>query len=113
MYARVKSRFLAKLERIERTFSAPGDISPGDISPTYILYSFMLNFRHSSKQNWARGYFESQVNALRARDKGGNRIDLQIIGNRKIIRSSIFNKIKVNSPSFLQILRKHFSVKGR
>lgn len=72
----------------------------------------MLNFRHTSKQNWARGYFESQVNILSDEDKGGTRIDFSIIGNRKVIQTSIFNKIKVNLPSFLQILQKHSSVKG-
>ena len=78
----------------------------------YTLHPLMLNFKHTSKQIWANRYFESQVNTLGAEDKEGSRIDFSIIGNRKVIQTSIFNKIKVHLPSFLQILQKYFSVEG-
>lgn len=37
--------------------------------------SFMLSFRHTSKQNWARGYFENLINALSEGDKESSKTD--------------------------------------
>ena len=101
---------LAKLAQVKKSDNF--QLSGASFLAACTLHPFKLNFGHTSKQNWAIGCFESQVNALRDEDRGGNHIDFWLIGNRKVIQTSIFNQIKVSLPSFLQILQKHFSVKG-
>ena len=78
----------------------------------YTLHPLMLNFRHTSQTELGKQVFRKSGKRSWCEDKGGSRVDFSIIGNRKVIQASMFNKIKVHLPSFLQIVQKYSSVKG-